>query len=163
MPVGHDDHPALGQAVLDAPDGNLVARDLAAGEQDDVTRLKRNRVGAFGDAGERSARLALPSSRHDQHLSARRVHRGFEVDHLWQVLQVARGLGCTDDPVKRAPGNAQAPPGLARHLAQRVQPRHVGGKGGDQHPAALMLGDFGQKPALDDAFGTRRFGIENIG
>ena len=63
LPVGDDGHVARGQAVLDPADRDLVAGDLAAGEQHDIARFERDLVVVFGDPRQRGARLALPAGR----------------------------------------------------------------------------------------------------
>ena len=92
-----------------------------------------------GDARQRRARLALPAGRDDQHLVARQPHRGVGIDRVGEIRADSRvALRDLEDAVERAPGDAQLAPGLARDLAQRLQPRRVRREGGDQH-APLRL------------------------
>ena len=155
--------PATGEDVLDAADGDLVPGNFATGKQHDIAFFKADLVAAIGDAREGSTRLALPAGGDNQHLAARQVHCRFEIHGIGKVFEVAAGLGRLDDPVERAPGDAELAIARLGDSTQRLQPRHVRGESSDKHPPALVLGDFRQKPAQHAAFGAGRLGIEHIG
>ena len=100
LPVGDEGDPLPGQRVLDTPDGDLVAGDLAAGKQHDIAGFQPYRVAAIGDTRQGGARFALPAGGHDQHLAARQVHRLLHADDFGHGFQVSAGLGDADDPVE---------------------------------------------------------------
>ena len=82
----------LGQLVLDAADGDLVARDLLGGKDDEVAALQAQFVLVEGDPGERRARLPLPARGDDHHLAPGQLHRLVEVDSLRKISQIADAL-----------------------------------------------------------------------
>jgi hypothetical protein len=117
LPVGDERDVRRGQPVLDAADGDLVAGDLAAGKQHDIARFQGDRV--IDPRRSAPAPRAVRPARRSPRSALRRAagHRRVEIDRVGQVLEIARGLAGGDDPVERAPGNAQLAVGL------RARPR----------------------------------------
>ncbi len=114
------------------------------------------------DPRERGARLALPAGGDDQHLARRQFHRGVHVDRRREVLEIAARLGDLDDPIERAPADAELTPGIARDIAERLHPRRVRREGGDEHPAGAG-GNRLVEPDANIGFGARRLLVEHIG
>ena len=161
--VGDQAHAPARQRILDAPDGQFVAGNLAAGKHHCVTRFKLDRMRIPRDPRQRRARFALAARGHDQHFAARQVHRPVHRYAIGEILQISAGLGRADDPVERTPGHDQPPPGLPGNPGQRLQPRDVRGKGGHDHAAPLEPGHRLQQAVAHRAFGARGARIENIG
>ena len=127
--------PRSTERVHDPADRDFVAGDLLGREDHRVALDQLELVAAERDPRQRRARLALPAGGDDHHLVARQAHRLVEADGLGEIEQIAGGLGDAQDAVERAAGDAHLAPGLDRDLAERLQPRGVGGEGGDQHAA----------------------------
>src|SRR5262249_15835705 len=125
LAIGNDLDIAVGQTVLDAADGKLVAGYLTAREKHDIASLERDRMGALGNAQKRGARLALATGGDDQYFAARQLHRRIEIDRRREMLEIAARLARRDHAIERASGDAELAPGTARDLAQRLQPRDV--------------------------------------
>ena len=113
-------------------------------------------------ARQRGAWLALPAGGDDQDLVLGQPHRRFGIDGVGEIGEIARRLRDLQDPVQRAPGDAQLAPRLARDLAQRVQATGVRGEGRDQH-APLGLGHRLGEAAANARLRTRRLGVEHVG
>ena len=162
LPVGHHRDPARCQLVLYRSDADLVARDLAAREQHHITAHKFERVVFVGDPGQGRALFALPPGRKYQQIAARQAHCSIEIDRVGEVGQIAIRLRHLDDPVEGAPGHADLPAGLARHIAEGLQPCDIAGKGRHQHALTVVALNLFEQTFVDRSFGLARRGIEDI-
>ena len=140
--LGNGQDVAFRQLVHDDANGDFIAGNLFRREDNGIALLQLDRVIALRDARQCSACLALPAGGDHHHFMSRQPVNALHIDGFGHVLQITIGLRCLDNPVQRASGKAQGPPGFARHLAHRLQPRGVGGKGGQQHPALRRFTDF---------------------
>ena len=162
LPLGDRLNPLGGELVHDPADRDLVARDLLRRKDDAVAGVELERVGVVGNAGQGGARLALAAGGDNQHLVPRQAHRSIEINRLGELAQITGRARDLQDAIERAAGDAQLAAGRLRHLAQRLQPRGVGGEGGDHHPA-LGGGDDLVQSGLHALFGARCLSIEHIG
>ena len=106
--VGEDIAAVAGEAVLDAPDGLLVAGNGARGKDDDVALVERDlRMLLLGDAGERGARLALAAGAQQHDLVAVEVGELVLVEVAEALRQVAGLDGDVDDAMQGAAGDDQ--------------------------------------------------------
>ncbi len=89
----------------------------------------------LGHARERRARLALAAGREREDLVARQALERVHAEELRHAVEHAAFARDRDDPLHRAPQNADLPAGGESRLGCSAQPRDIGGEGGDDHPA----------------------------
>ena len=85
-----------------------------------------------------------------------------EVDHLGKISEIADALRNPEDAVQRAAGDADLAAGVLRDMAQSLQPRRVGGEGGDEHAAVGVL-DHLVQPLPHAELGAGRRLLEDVG
>jgi hypothetical protein len=151
-----------GQLVLDAADGDLVAGNLLGGEDDEIAPVQAQLVLIEGDPGERGTRLPLPARGDDHHLAPGQTHGLVKIDRLREISEIAHALRNAEDAIETAPGDADAAAGVLRDVAQSLQPRRVGGEGGDEHTAVGRL-DHCVEALADAEFRARRRVLEDVG
>src|SRR5271165_368153 len=124
------------ERVDELADRLLVAGNGAGGEDDGVAGRKlRRRVLVLGHAGERRARLALASGRERENPLTRQALEGVHAEELRHAIEHAAFACDRDDPLHRAPQNADLPARSESRLGCSAQPRDIGGESGDDHPA----------------------------
>ena len=143
--LGDDLDPEPHQRVLQPADRLLVARDDARGKDRDVALFERD-VGMVvaRDAGQCRARLALAAGADHQDLVARDVAEfvlGQKARHIGEIAVVARGFL---DPPQRTADQRDVAVMSARHLSDRLEPRHVGGKAGHRNPPVVAADQLRQ-------------------
>ena len=87
------------------------------------------------DARERRARLALPAGGDDHHLARRQCIAVVEIDDLREIGEIADALGDAQDAVDERPATQTWRPLSSATSPRVLQPRGVGGEGGDEHAA----------------------------
>ena len=164
LPLGDDVDAAGGERVLHGADRQLVAGDLLRRIDHAVAALQLEvLVAAAGDPAERGGGFTLRAGADDQQLARIEPRRGIERQHRREVFQIARRPRDAEDAVHRPPDDAHLPPGLERHLAERVEPRRIRREGRNEHTAGLARADDLEQSVAHPRFGAARLGVEHVG
>ena len=137
--VGDELEAAIGEAVLHAADGLLVAGDGARGEDHPVARIELD-VGmlALGDARHGRAGLALAAGAERDDIVGRKLGESPLLVKRQVGVEIAGRLRRLDDTKHGAADHHQLAAGGAGGVRHRADARDIGGEGGDRNALARL-------------------------